>query len=227
MAKNDVQISRVTRSKEDAKSSYNRMSTWYDAVAGLGERKPRESGVQLLDARAGENILEIGFGTGHSILAFARAVGDSGKVYGVDISEGMLDITQSRVRKAGLLDRVELVCDDAAQLPYETNFFNAIFMSFTLELFDTPEIPLVLQECNRVLCADGRMCVVSMTKEEDEGLPIRIYEWVHMKIPKFLDCRPIFVRRSLEDAGFEIVKTQEMSMWSLPVDIVLAKVSNQ
>lgn len=55
-------------------------------------------------------------GTGHCILALAQSVGNSGKVYGIDISEGMYNITQSRVRKAELSDRVELKCGEVAKI---------------------------------------------------------------------------------------------------------------
>jgi demethylmenaquinone methyltransferase/2-methoxy-6-polyprenyl-1,4-benzoquinol methylase len=223
MSKDETEISRVTRSKEEAKASYNMMSKWYDMLAGLAERKCRDAGVQKLSAKKGEIVLEIGFGTGHGILALAQSVGNSGKVYGIDISEGMCNITQSRVREAGLSERVELKCGDAAKLPFEANFFDAIFMSFTLELFDTPEIPTVLYECQRVLRSGARICVVAMSKKGKANVIMRLYAWAHRKLPKYVDCRPIFVQQALEDAGFQILNVIEMSMVTLPVEIVVAK----
>ena len=222
MSKDEVQVSRVTRSKEQAKASYDRLSTWYDVLAGRSERKHREAGLRKLDAREGETILEIGFGTGHAILALARAVGSSGKVYGVDISEGMLDRALSRVKEAGLLGRVKLERGDGAQLPFEADSFDAVFLSFTLELFDTPEIPVVLRECQRVLHRGGRICVVAMSKEHRPGVMVRLYGWAHRALPTYVDCRPILVQKALEDTGFQLLDVTETSMWGLPVRIVLA-----
>lgn len=199
------------------------MSGWFNSMSGSFERKFRGRGLQLLNVKQGETILEIGFGTGYGILALAKSAGETGKVYGLDISEKMCRITNTKINKSGLSESVELICADAIVLPYKNYFFDAIFMSFSLELFDTPEIPVVLNECQRVLRNNGRICIVAMSKKEKNSLMSRLYEWSHKKFPKYIDCRPIFVSKALEDSGFHITEETEISSWGLPVVVVVAK----
>src|SRR5215211_2063476 len=164
-------IKRVNRSKAAARASYNRLSRWYDVIAGSTEKKYRDWGLAKLSARPGERILEIGFGTGHCLVALAKAVGSTGQVIGLDISDGMLAVAQQRLQTEKLSDRAILHLGDAANLNFiPSTSLDGIFMSFTLELFDTPEIPRVLQECYRVLKLGGRLVVVTMTKTDPPGM---------------------------------------------------------
>lgn len=217
----NTSVSRVARSKEEARVNYDRMSRWYDIVAGNTEKKYRDIGLQKLAAQPGERILEIGFGTGHCILSLAQAVGVTGQVCGVDLSDGMLAITQERLRQAGLLERVDLRVGDAAKLPFTDGEFDGVFMSFTLELFDSPEIPLVLAQCYAALRVGGRLSVVSLVKKP--GAAVKIYEWFHEKMPVTVDCRPIYAQPALTTAGFTIKDVTSLSMWGLPVEIILAE----
>ena len=121
--------------------------------------------------------------------------------------------TQGLLQREGLADRAELKCGDAEQLPYEPNSLDGIFFSFTLELLDTPEIPKVLAECKRVLRPGGRIVVVAVSKEGPQGVLVSIFEWMHKHLPNLMDCRPIYVRRALEAAGFTIQEADVKSMW--------------
>jgi demethylmenaquinone methyltransferase/2-methoxy-6-polyprenyl-1,4-benzoquinol methylase len=223
MANQDDQILPVMRSKQVAKRSYDRMSRWYDALASSSEWRYTRRGLAMLNPQPGERVLEIGFGTGNALLALGKRVGPSGLVAGIDISEGMLKVALRKLERAKIESRVMLECGDGADLPYDENEFNAIFMSFTLELFDTPEIPVVLQGCHRVLSGNGRLVVVAMVQHGKDNLAVRMYKWAHQKLPAYVDCRPILLRPALKDAGFKLEEISEHSMWGLPVEIVLGR----
>ena len=222
-----AEIRRITRSKAAAKASYDRLSRSYDWLTGDSEKKYKQIGLTLLDVHPGEKVLEIGFGTGKTLVELARAVGDSGRVFGLDLSDGMRAVAEKRLQKAGLLDWVELRCGDATLLPYSAGSLDAAFMSFTLELFDTPEIPKVLAECWRVLRPGGRLGAVAMSAEGQKNLMTRLYEWANKQWPALVDCRPIHAQAAVKAAGFTITEARWMKMWGLPVEIVLGQVVNE
>ena len=222
MSSDNTEITRVTRSRQEARDSYDKMSKWYDTMA-KPEKKYVDLGLEKLDVQPGEQVLEIGFGTGDALINLAQSVGDSGKVYGIDISEGMLKVAESKLEKSGLLERVDLVLGDAFKLSFEDELFDAVFMSFTLELFDTPEIPALLAQCNRVLKNNGRIGVVAISERGEDNIMTKLYKWAHMKFPSYVDCRPILTTQELEKAGFTIKKLEELTMWELPVDVVVAE----
>jgi ubiquinone/menaquinone biosynthesis C-methylase UbiE len=139
-------VLRVFQSRQETKAFYNRLSGVYDLLLGWSERPVRRAGLKQLNAQPGEAVLEIGFGTGRCLVRLARAVDRTGKVYGLDLSDEMRKRAQANLERAGLAERVELVCGDAIKLPYQANTLDAVFLSFVLELFDTTEIPKVLAE---------------------------------------------------------------------------------
>ncbi len=176
-----------------------------------------------LDIQPGEQVLEIGYGTGEALVELARSVGSGGWVTGLDLSTGMRSVTASRLRRAGLMSRVDLVRGDAVALPFEDDAFDAVFMSFVLELMPTGDIPVVLRECHRVLRSRGRLGVVALTTEEGRPLMMRLYEWGHRQFPSFLDCRPIPVTEDVKEAHFDVVVREPISIWGIPVAVVLAR----
>ncbi len=209
---------------QTARASYNKMSRVYGLLSNGSEKKFVEVAIrQVLRPEPAEIILEPGFGTGQVLAALAEMVGGAGRVYGIDISDGMVEATRRRLTRKGLESRAELVRGDASKMPYEDNFFDAVFMSFTLELFPADEIPVVLLECARVLKENGRVCVACMSDTGKDGTMKRLYVRAHRKFPNFVDCRPILARKALESSGFDIAEERILSMWGLPVEIVLGR----
>lgn len=213
-------FSRVNRPRSEAAEFYTRLAPWYDLLAGSEKRFVRR-GVDLLDPNPRERILEIGFGTGYAQERIIPHLED-GFSAAVDISEGMAIQAQRKLGLAGLLDRSGLTISDSLPLPYSSDSFDGIFSSFTLELFDTPQIPILLSECRRVLKPTGRLVIVSLSKDQPLGLPGRLYESFHNRFPTIADCRPIPVRHLLEKNGFDIADVKNKKMWGLPVVLVAA-----
>lgn len=204
------------------RTNYDRLSRWYDLIAGSSERAFALRGLARLDLQPGERVLEIGAGTGALLAELARHVGPDGAAWGVDLSLGMCRVAHARLARAGMLSRAAPVCGDAVWLPCPAAAFDAIFMSFTLELFPDAEIAQVLAECRRVLRPDGRVGVVALAQTGEPGLMSRLYAWAHRRFPAIVDCRPLPLALILAEHGFRVTAVTAGSLWGLPVEIVLA-----
>ena len=210
---------------ESARHIYDRISGVYDALADKSEHEARELGLRLLAPAGSDRVLEIGFGTGHALVEIGERLSEDGRVFGIDVSQGMFDVAAKRVRATDLGDRIaELRLGDAQDLPYDAGSFDAVFFSFTLELFSETDIPRVLAEVSRVLRPRGRLGVVAMHDDGGKSTIVDIYRFLHRHFPHIVDCQPIDVRSHLERAGFEIVASESVSIWGLPV---LAAVGRQ
>jgi ubiquinone/menaquinone biosynthesis C-methylase UbiE len=218
-----TEISRVHRTHRQAQRTYDRISRWYDVLEGYWEQRARVAALRELNVSPGQKVLEVGPGPGHSLVALAKAAGPSGQVCGLDLSPGMLDVARNRLERARLPLPPGLCRGDAVRIPVANGVFDAVLISFVLELFDTPEIPRVLGECRRVLRAGGRISVVALSKAGPHSRMRDLYEWGHSRFPQVLDCRPILVQRSLEDAGFHTRQIAQASLWGLPVELVAAQ----
>lgn len=208
----------VSRHPQSAPRTYDRISSAYDLVADPAEHDARERGLALLDARSGERVLEIGAGTGRALAELASAVGPSGLVSGLDSSWGMLAL--ARRRTSGTCVHVEQ--GDGRCLPFRQGSFDAAFMSFTLELFEPPDIARVLAELARVLRPSGRLAVVSLDASAGSGLVVSAYGWLHRHLPHWIDCRPIEVLRLLGEAGYRTTRTETLGLFGLSVMVALA-----
>jgi len=220
-----------TRTQEDDRAEslratqrfYDRLSRAYDLLADAGEHTVRDRALALLAAAPGERVLELGFGTGHGLEALARAVGEDGAVVGIDLSSGMHEVARKRLERAGLATRVALRREAVPPIQYPDGSFDAMFMSFTLELFPAGTIPTLLAEIRRVLRAGGRLGIAAMNASGQQERPLeRVLRFMHRHFPHIVDCQPIDVAGLLHAAGFTQIELHGLSIWSLPVAAAVA-----
>jgi demethylmenaquinone methyltransferase/2-methoxy-6-polyprenyl-1,4-benzoquinol methylase len=201
---------------------YDRISRVYDLLADSSEQEIRDCGMQALALAPGERVLEVGFGTGHALVAMARAIGPTGLACGVDVSAGMAAVARGRFERDAC--RAIVIVGDARALCFAPSQFDAIFLSFTLERFGA-EISQVLSEARRVLRADGRVGVVAMDDTQEPGPASPVYDWLHQHFPHAVDCAPIDVVGVVEAAGFTVETIRAARIWTLPVKAVVARVA--
>ena len=182
-------------------------------LGGLVERRVRAVNDLLLarsEVAAGESVLEIGCGTGAATVPFAQAVGEHGRVVGVDISEPMLAGARKRIAESGL-GNVSLIEADAQFHPFEPDRFDLITSRFGVMFFADP-----VAAFRNVLPAarpGGRLCFACWAPLEENKHWLIPYEVALRRLgpPAPSDPRapgplalsdPGYVRSILETAGF-------------------------
>ncbi len=101
--------------KPAARDLYDRIAVRYDGWLStfrlLGLDRWRRRLIDALDIAPGDEVVDLGCGTGENLVLLAAAVGPGGRVVGIDLNEGMLDRARTKVASARL-DNVELICGD-------------------------------------------------------------------------------------------------------------------
>jgi demethylmenaquinone methyltransferase/2-methoxy-6-polyprenyl-1,4-benzoquinol methylase len=130
-------------------------AVWFYYLAGMRIRHWRRMAVEALGLEPGDTVVEVGCGTGLNFSLLERAVGNEGKIIGMDISQAMLDQARARVRAAGW-HNVELVCAAASDFTFPDDA-GGILATGVLNY--EPEFDKVIERGARAL-APGRKWVV-------------------------------------------------------------------
>jgi ubiquinone/menaquinone biosynthesis C-methylase UbiE len=118
--------------------------------------------VAALDLKVGDDVADIGSGSGIFNVAMARAVGPTGKVYAVDIDQEMIDFVLSRAREHGLTNVEGVLAEyDDPKLP--VNDVDFAFYHRTLHMIEHRQTHL--NATAKYMAPDGRIVVVEQNQE--------------------------------------------------------------
>lgn len=186
-------------------------------LEGFVERRVR--GVNdLLSQRSevatGEQVLEIGCGTGAFTVPLAEAVGERGQVLGADISDAMLAGATKRIAESGRRN-ISLIQADAQTYPFEPGRFDLIASRFGVMFFSDPAAAFT--NLRRAARPGGRLCFACWGTLADNRHWLIPYEVAlrHLGPPEPKPARapgpmafadPDYVRGFLGAAGFENIQ---------------------
>lgn len=100
----------------------------------------------------GATVLDIGSGAGTDVLIAALKVGAEGKVYGLDITDAMIEKAQNNIRLSGV-NNAEIIRGNAEEIPLPNGVCNVVTSNGVLNL--VPDKRLAFKEIHRVLKYDG------------------------------------------------------------------------
>jgi phosphatidylethanolamine/phosphatidyl-N-methylethanolamine N-methyltransferase len=155
--------------KDTVTKAYGRWAPVYDLVFGAVFERGRQAAVEAAE-RIGGRILEVGIGTGISLPAYAR----TNRIWGVDISEPMLDKARERVNTLDLVNVKGLAVMDAEHLAFVDESFDVVVAQYVITTVQNPEA--ALNEFARVLKPGGEIVLVSRVGAE-AGLRRTLEKW--------------------------------------------------
>jgi len=212
-------MSKTINTNINRKRYYNKISWIYNFLSSSFEGTYRKLGIEFLNLKPDDSILEIGIGTGQSLSEVVPMLNDHGHYTAIDISEKMIALCKNKLSADIPANKVKLICADALTYPYEESQYDNVFMSFALELFTDAEINILLPKLKAALKPDGKIVLVNMAEGTKDNTMMKLYKWFHKHFPKAVDCRPIDQISILLKNGFILDKSQIIHTWGLLVSV--------
>jgi SAM-dependent methyltransferase len=128
-------------------------------LASLGCGNP----TAVAELREGETVLDLGSGGGIDVLLSARRVGSSGKAYGVDMTDEMLQLARRNAAEAGATN-VEFVKGTIEAIPLPASTVDVVISNCVINL--SVDKPAVFAEIARVLRPGGRVGVSDIVADD-------------------------------------------------------------
>lgn len=192
---------------------YNELAGYAtDADLGLGCGLP----TKFAEIKKGDTIVDLGAGAGNDCFVARAETGETGKVYGIDFAEAMIEKAKANAEKLGFTN-VEFRLGDIEDMPLKNNIADVVVSNCVLNL--VPNKKGVFAEINRILKPNGHFSISDIVLVGK--LPDKIREAAEM----YAGCVAGAIQKNdylnlIKEAGFQNITLQNEKPIIIPDDIL-------
>jgi ubiquinone/menaquinone biosynthesis C-methylase UbiE len=197
-------------------SWYGWFSPFYDLFVRLmlfvlnggfgGEKRLRDTVIDLLAPRPGERIIDICSGTGTLSILLGMRLSGSGQVAGIEISDHQLAVA----RRKPAPRNVAFTRADAQATPFPESHFDRGVIFGALHEMPRPVRRRILAEARRVIKPGGRIVLLEHNRPARRWLAwlYRLLEWPTPEYSTYRDLLQSGLINEISEAGFRIMQTE-------------------
>ena len=205
-----MELTTLEQKKAALAGVFDRASTTYGQVgpgyfAYFGQRLVEYAGLL-----PGMRVLDVACGRGAVLFPAAQAVGSSGSVTGIDLSEGMAQATMGEIAERKIAN-VTVQVMDAEHLDFPDAAFDAVTCGFGI--FFLPDLNAALTEFRRVLVPGGRLAVSTWSRDISSAERAR-WSWYDDLVKSYLPPTPDTASQPASPTSFAIqMDSPETTIW--------------
>ena len=177
------------------------------------ESEMRERALRLARLSSGENVLDIGCGTGTLAITAKRQVGRNGYVCGIDASPEMLARASKKARKAGL--EVDFRNALVESMPFRDGQFDVVLSTLMLHHLPGKLRNQCAAEVRRVLKPGGRLLAIDFgTAPGKKGIVAHFHRHGHISLAEMVTI--------FQEVGLEIADRGHLGIGDLEYVVGIA-----
>lgn len=214
----------MTLTRSQAKTYYDRFGIKQDTQAFY-----EDAALDILIAHAAfdkaKALFELGCGTGRFALRLLTSCLSPSATYsGTDLSETMVSIAQQRLLPYS--ERASVTrTDGTIHFPLADHSVDRVISTYVLDLLSETDIRNAITEAHRVLTADGKLCLVSLTN--GINAPSRIVSSLWQKVFNLRaslvgGCRPVQLVTYLDENIWSVDYHKVITQFAVPSEILIA-----
>jgi phosphatidylethanolamine/phosphatidyl-N-methylethanolamine N-methyltransferase len=209
--------------KHGVEKVYNQYSAVYDKIFGLVFENGRNEALKMISLNGNEKVLEVGVGTGISLIKYPRTV----DIVGIDLSKEMLEKAKERVNRYSLTN-VQLKIENAEEMAFQQNQFDKVIIMYVLSVTPNPEI--LLEKAFSVCKEGGEVIIVNHFSRKKALRKFADYDFLQ-RVERKLGFRVYFPLdkyiQYINRMGYSSVEVKSVNYgWSRIIKIKKEKVSH-